>query len=189
MSTQTNVIKELVNREFEQQMLAKIMAARVDGAGDTENVEVLEGELEEEDVVNEKGEVMKLWYYTQPLETKEQEELLVSIRKMVNDINAEFSAKSVFRVHADQANELSGQKIRDELAAQEVKVTMTPGYEPANNGRAERAIGLVKGRARAMLMIFESTEDQNELWGCAVMHASALQRRARQGRPHAQHGL
>ena len=114
MSTQTNVIKELVSREFEQQMLAKIMAARVDGAGDTENVEVLEGELEEEDVVNEKGEVMKLWYYTQPLETKDQEELLVSIRKMVNDINSEFSAKSVFRVHADQANEHSGQKTRDE---------------------------------------------------------------------------
>ena len=48
--------------------------------------------------------------------------------------------------------------------------TKTPGYAPNNNARAERGIGLVTEKARALL--FQVGEGFHELWPCAIQHAA-----------------
>ena len=48
-----------------------------------------------------------LWYYVQPLESKKYEEIISGLRLIVNTIESEFAARSVFRLHADQAQELT----------------------------------------------------------------------------------
>ena len=177
---------DAITEEKQMHLTSRALAARQAGAADQiEPGDIIEGDVEDEDAAetDEQVETSKMWYYTEILETKEQRELLVALRAIVNSVNMEFGARSVFRMHADHAQELTGQKIRDELGAMEVKVTMTPGWEANNNGRAERAIALIKGRARTMLMLFVETRDQQELWPAAVSHATLLQRRLAQDRP------
>ena len=79
----------------------------------------------------------------------------------------------MLRLHADNAQELSGPAVRTKFAGQSIVVTSTPGQEPNNNGRAERGIGIVKTRARTLLYSLEPV-DRDQLWPAAVQHASAL---------------
>ena len=118
-----------------------------------------------------------------PLEGKEARFLIPALREIVLKINLEFQCQAVYRVHADQAQELTGSAVKNALAENNVLVTMTAGKEPNANGRAERAIGILKQRARSMLMVFVDKSDRSELWAAAIQHASLLQRRQLQGRP------
>ena len=54
-------------------------------------------------------------------------------------------------------------------------VTSTAGYEPNANGRAERAIGLLKEQTRAMVL-GSNLDNHQELWPLAVKHAAFMQR-------------
>ncbi|CAK0841691.1 unnamed protein product, partial [Prorocentrum cordatum] len=124
----------------------------------------------------------RTWYFTWPLVSKSAAEVMKALELIIAQIGLEFQCKAVFRMHADGARELSGPQVRAGLAGQGIVVTSTPGYEPDNNPRAERGIGVVKQRARAMLMALPPA-DREQLWPAAVQHSSALQRREAQGRP------
>ncbi|CAK0866540.1 unnamed protein product [Prorocentrum cordatum] len=126
-------------------------------------------------------EGVQTWYYVIPLAGKHTVEVLAALRLMIAQVELEFQARVVYRVHADQARELSGPKVSAALATQGIVVTSTPGHEADNNPRAERGIGIIKQRARAMLAV--GAADREQLWPAAVVHAAALQRRAAQGKP------
>ena len=132
-------------------------------------------------VLTEEGTVdaARVLYYTMPLESKRPSEVLKAMESIVAQINAQFSAQAVFRIHGDAAHEVTGPEIAAAFGKQGILVTKTPGYEPNNNGRAEKGIGLMKGRARANLMRKRFTRvDRDQLWACSVQHASWQQRAA-----------
>ena len=88
----------------------------------------------------------------------------------------------VYRIHGDKAGELTGPKAKAQFAKQGIRVTSTPGYEPGNNGRAEKGVGLIKVHARAMLLTIPDERDRQELWPFAVQHAAYCSRMASQGK-------
>ena len=63
-----------------------------------------------------------------------------ALRTMINRIENMHKCKSVYRVHADRAQELTGVRHRKWLEQQVVMVTTTAGYDSNANGRAERAV-------------------------------------------------
>ena len=76
-----------------------------------------------------------------------------AIQSIVTEINCHFKTKAVYRIHADRAKELTGDYIKGRFNTNwGIRVTETPGHEPNANPRAESAIGVVKPRARAMLV-------------------------------------
>ncbi|CAK0894421.1 unnamed protein product [Prorocentrum cordatum] len=129
----------------------------------------------------------RTWYYAWPLATKTASETLAAMESINVEVCAELDCKAVYRIHADRAGELAGPVIKREMAARhDIATTSTAGAEPNSNGRAERAVGLVKGKARAMLLapVFTAA-DRQALWPAAVCHAAWCQRRAAQGRSFA----
>ncbi len=103
---------------------------------------------------------VKVWYFTVPLERKTAEECIRGLDAVVGAIGLEFQGQAVFRIHAVRASELSGPRVRDHFAKKQIVVTRAPGYESNNNGCAERGIGIIKGRARAMLMSLPIADQQ-----------------------------
>ena len=126
----------------------------------------------------------RTWYYTRPLQTKAADEVGKALELIVAEVSLEFQTRCVFRLHADGARELSGPRVRERMAGHEILVTSTPGWDPNNNPRAERGIGVVKQRARAMLVGLELA-DREQPWPAAVQRAAAPRRREAQGRPAA----
>ena len=85
--------------------------------------------------------------------SKNIKETLPAIQSIVAEINCHFKAKAVHRIHADRAEELTGDFIREGFSTDwGIRVTETPGYKPNARPRVESAIGVVKPRARAMLV-------------------------------------
>ncbi|CAK0907605.1 unnamed protein product [Prorocentrum cordatum] len=134
------------------------------------------------DLPGDAAEGRRTWYYARPLQSKAADEVGKALELVVAEVSLEFQTRCVFRLHAHCARELSGPRVRERMAGHGVLVTNTPGWEPNNNGRAERGIGAIKQRARAMLIALEPA-DREQLWPAAVQHAAALQRREAQGRP------
>ena len=89
-------------------------------------------------------------YFARCLETKHSEETIPAISDMANEINSLFKRKSVFRIHADRAPELAGERVKAYFRERGVWCTETAGYEPNSNPRAECGVGMAKPRARAM---------------------------------------
>ncbi|CAK0837207.1 unnamed protein product [Prorocentrum cordatum] len=129
------------------------------------------------------SEPAKTWYFVVPLENKRFETCKKGLEQILAMIRSEFEgANVVYRIHGDRASELTGTKSKEHFAKQGILVTSTPGYEPNNNPRAEKGIGLVKLRARAMLLSFTDPRDRQDLWPMAVQHAAWCSRMAAQGR-------
>ena len=80
-----------------------------------------------------------------------------------------FKRKAVYRVHGDRASELTGEAVSEYFEDRGIRVTNTAGYEPNANGRAESAVGVIKTKARAMLMGRGPTG--KALWPAVVHHA------------------
>ena len=60
--------------------------------------------------------------------------------RIINRIENENKCKAVYRVHADRAQELTGDRHRTFLENSGITVTSTAGYDSNANGRAERAV-------------------------------------------------
>ena len=95
---------------------------------------------------------MTSWHFCVPLATTKVKETLPAIQWMIAQIENALKAKVVFRLHSDKAMELQGPAVRKWAASCGIVVTTTGGYEPAANGRAERTVGLIKSKARAMIV-------------------------------------
>ena len=69
---------------------------------------VLEESGAETDAIKSDGRML---YYVRPLETKTLREAIPAISSIVNQINAQFRCKAVFRIHGDKASELTGEQV------------------------------------------------------------------------------
>ena len=94
----------------------------------------------------------RLIYFTMPLESKGSAHVIPAMQAVINEICRMFQAPVVYRIHGDRAGELTGPAARLHFEAAGIVITSTPGYEPNNNGRAERGIGIMQGRSRTLLM-------------------------------------
>ena len=63
-----------------------------------------------------------------------------ALGKIINRIENQHRCKAVYHVHADRAQELTGDRHRAFLENQGITVTFTAGYDSNANGRAERAV-------------------------------------------------
>ena len=111
----------------------------------------------------------RVLYFARFLETKHSSETIPAIEDIVNEVNCMFKCKAVFRIHADKAKELTGDRVKAHFRERGVRITETAGYDPNSNPRAEGAIGLVNTRARVMLS--GMGPEARELWPAAVQHA------------------
>ena len=146
-------------REEEVQEISKNRLAAADASGTIATEEP-------PPPVDEQG----MLYFVRPLETKQTAETADALQDIINEINCMYKTKVIWRLHADRASELSGERIRDHFRPQGIRVTSTAGYEPNANGRAEGAINILKARARAML--HGLGPQGRELWPLAVQHAA-----------------
>ena len=71
--------------------------------------------------------------------------------RMINRIQNQFKRKAVYRVHADRAQELIGDRARQQFEDIGVTVTSTVGHESNANGRAERAVLFFLQKVRTLL--------------------------------------
>ena len=81
----------------------------------TEIDQVMDDDLVGEETSLPAPRRISLWYYTMPLESKEAKELIPALREIVLKINLEFQCQAVYRVHADQAQELTGSAVKNAL--------------------------------------------------------------------------
>ena len=120
----------------------------------------------------------------------DRSEAPAALRKMINRIENMHKRKAVYRVHADRAKELTGDRHVKFLEDNGVMVTSTAGYDSNANGRAERAVQFFQTKARAMLSSNIRSErfqeKLQELWTFAVVHAGEVHRREMLGEPRCQ---
>ena len=88
-------------------------------------------------------------YFVELLSAKS--EAAAATMRMVNRIENRHKCKAVYRVHADRASELTGERQKQFLENNGVMVTSTAGYDSNSNGRAERAVQFFCTKARTML--------------------------------------
>ena len=140
------------------------------------NHEDAEPAQEAEEEQPARAETGRVLYFVEPLTSRQSTEVLPAIEKMVNQINLEFKgnvvSQVVYRLHGDKAPELTGLRAKEWGRARGIVVTSTAAYEPNANGRAERAIGLLKQQTRAMV-IGSALNKVQELWPLAVKHAAS----------------
>lgn len=124
-----------------------------------------------------------MWYHAVPLENKRPQSCIKAFDTSVVKIRCEFEgARVVYRIHGDRASELTGEQVCAHFEEQHLTVSCTPGFERNANGKAEKGVGLIKQRARAMLLGFPSMVDRQALWPCADQHATWCSRMAAGGR-------
>ena len=88
-------------------------------------------------------------YFVELLSAKS--EAVAAIIRMVNRIENRHKCKVVYRVHADRAPDLTGERQKQLLEARGLTVTSTAGHDSNSNGRAERAVQFFCTKARIML--------------------------------------
>ena len=66
--------------------------------------------------------------------------------RMVNRIENQLKCKAVYRIHADRAQELTGDRARQAFENRGITVSSTVGYDSNANGRAERAVRYFTGK-------------------------------------------
>ena len=88
-------------------------------------------------------------YFVELLSAKS--EAAVATIRMVNILENRHKCKAVYRVHADRATEMTGDRQKQYLENCGITVTSTAGYDSNSNGRAERAVQFFCTKARTML--------------------------------------
>ena len=135
----------------------------------------LEGPVQLEETVNERGQML---YFVEVVPTKKTESVSPAVVRIINRINNLHKCKAVYRLHADRARELTGEKARDAIEQLGVTVTSTANYDSNANGRAERGVLFFQEKARTLLSTqIRSDIFQNQLktlWTYAVQHAGEI---------------
>ena len=104
-----------------------------------------------------------------------------AMMRMVNRIENQHKCKAAYRIHADRAQELTGDRTRTFFENQGISVTSTAGHDSNANGRAERAVLYFTQKARTSLSSNIRSEvfqrELSHLWTFAVQHAGEIHRR------------
>ena len=127
----------------------------------------------------------KTMYFVEMLPAKS--DAPTAVLRMVNRINNQHKCNAVYRIHADRAQELTGERAREAFEKQGITVTSTAGYESNANGRAERAVLYFVQKVRTFLSTrIRSEAFQKKLahfWTFAAQHAGEIHRREMVGEP------
>ena len=101
---------------------------------------------------------------------------MLALRRMVVRIKGERRCQAVYRVHSDQAPELSGERAIRMLEELGALKTATAGFDPDANGRAERGVRFFKDEIRTHLANDTRSErfqeEIKDLWPSAAQHAA-----------------
>ena len=97
----------------------------------------LEGPVQMETTVSQKGQTL---YFVEVVSSKETKNTSPAILRIISRINNLHKCKAVYRLHADRARELTGEAARNTFEEIGVTVTSTANYDSNANGRAERAV-------------------------------------------------
>ena len=104
-----------------------------------------------------------------------------AMMRMVNRIENQHKCKAVYRIHADRAQELTGDRTRTFFENQCISVTSTAGHDSNANGRSERAVSYFTQKARTLLSSNIRSEmfqiNLSHSWTFAVQHAGEVHRR------------
>ena len=87
-------------------------------------------------------------YFVELLSAKSE---AAATMRMVNRIENRNKCKAVYRVHADRATEMTGDRQKQYLENCGITVTSTARSDSNSNGRAERAVQFFCTKARTML--------------------------------------
>ena len=144
----------------------------------------IQGPVQLETQVDDKKKTL---YFTEVLPSKRVEGTEPALLRMKARIDSMHRCKAVFRIHADRAQELSGERISAAMAKLGVLVTSTAGVDSNANGRAERGVRWVKELSRTLLMAFFGgtlpIDDRKMLWPFAVTHCVECHLREFLGEP------
>ena len=90
-------------------------------------------------------------YYMEILNSKRVTDTLPALLRILARIESQHRCKAVFRVHADRAQEFTGDRIGAALAERCIRVPYMAGVDPNANGRGERGVRWLKEKARTYL--------------------------------------
>ena len=79
-----------------------------------------------EQTVSDKGQTL---YFVEVVATRSTENVAPAVLRIINRINNLHKVKAVYRLHADRARELSGEKAWDMFEQVGVTVTSTANYD------------------------------------------------------------
>ena len=136
------------------------------GQVDLEEFRKLEGKWKE--FLGEAAHVkVKGLTFAVPLQSRKTQKVIEAVSMVYSRVRA--LQIPILRVHTDRAREFCSRGFKRWLADRDLHFTMSAGDEPTGNARAEREIGHLKGRVRALL---KGAGAPREHWPMAVRHAA-----------------
>ena len=90
-------------------------------------------------------------HYVEMLRSRRIEDTLSAILRIISKIEGKHKAKTVYRLHGDRAQELTGKLVQEKMAEIGIVVTSTAGCDPKANGRAKKAMRWLEEKTRTLL--------------------------------------
>ena len=91
----------------------------------------------------EAEETLKL-PFVKGLQQKTGKEVADALKEIFNEVDALFHARSVLQFHSDAGKEFVNVHVKEALRDRGIHQSTTQGHDPAQNGMAERYVGLMK---------------------------------------------
>ena len=119
---------------------------------------------------------MKTLTFVHPVKSRSAKDILYSITRIYARIQA--LQIPVLRAHMDREKSFVSKEVTGWMAQQGLYCTYTAGDEPCGNARAEREIGVLRGRCRALMKStrLEAGEERlrDQLWQVGVATPTLL---------------
>eukprot|EP00434_Breviolum_minutum_P036940 symbB.v1.2.032742.t1/scaffold3969.1/size47216/2 len=109
---------------------------------------------------------MRTLTFVQPVKSRSAKDVLQGISRVFARIQA--LQIPILRTHMDREKAFVSKEVTGWMAQKGLYCTYTAGDEPCGNARAEREIGVLRGRCRALM---RSTNLDPSLWALAFRHA------------------
>ncbi len=116
---------------------------------------------------------MKTLTFVQPVKSRASKDILQAVMRVYSRIQA--LQIPVLRVHMDREKALMSKELTMWMQQKGLYCAYTAGDEPCGNARAEREIGVLRGRCRSLM---RSTQLDPGLWALAFRHAGEERLRA-----------
>jgi len=112
---------------------------------------------------------MKTLTFVHPVKSRSAKDILYGITRIYARIQA--LQIPILRAHMDREKSFVSKEVTGWMAQQGLYCTYTAGDEPCGNARAEREIGVLRGRCRALM---KSTRLDPGLWALAFRRAVGI---------------
>ncbi len=116
---------------------------------------------------------MRTLTFVQPVKSWAAKDILQAITRVYSRIQA--LQIPILRVHVDREKSFVSKEVTGWMQQKGLYCTYTAGDEPCGNARAEREIGVLRGRCRSLM---RSTQLDPGMWALAFRHAGEERLRA-----------